>query len=280
MSRAIVLFSGGMDSVFCLYQAKQVFDEVECIFFDYGQRHLYAEWKAAWAIANHAGVFIHVEHLGRLIRSKSPLMDQQKPMDAFKDYAEAQAKLHDKIEPAFVPMRNSIFLDLAINYALCEGIKDIYSGISKEDGETVPDCSASWLTSYLITLATGLGMDADLRIRINAPLLMLGKPAAILEALHHYPGCYAAMAFSHTSYFGDFPPSRDHATVCREDAFDKAGVPDPLMVRAYLESKFTPKSGFFGKWDKAIARTHAFGFNPGNMWRCMEEFEKLVRESL
>ncbi len=142
MAKALILFSGGMDSTICLFQAKQCYEEVEALFFDYGQRHGRAEFCAAWKIAEHVGVPLTLMDMTKILSSKSPLTDKSKPMDVWQSYEEACKNLKGQIEPAFVPMRNTLFLDIAVNYAMCHGIRDIYLGISKEDGATVPDCSS------------------------------------------------------------------------------------------------------------------------------------------
>ena len=50
---AVVLLSGGLDSVTCLYWAKAHFDQVTAVSFNYGQRHN-SELNAAKKIADNA----------------------------------------------------------------------------------------------------------------------------------------------------------------------------------------------------------------------------------
>lgn len=287
MSKALVLFSGGVDSTFCLFHAKKHFDEVKTITFYYGQRHA-AEVQAAQAILTQVnGGYPPLTHLG-LYHKNCPLMDASLPMEVFENYEEAQQRLKGQIEPAFIPMRNSIFLDMAVNRAIVDDCYDIYIGVSKEDGDTVPDCTYTFLSSYQTLANVALGTakkSKDQHIAIHAPLLTLGKVNGIREAFN-YPGCYAAFAFSHTSYFGEYPPrARDHASVCREWAFAKAGVPDPLVVRAYLEGKMPlPKTSIYKamEWNNYLADID-YPYDEVTlpiMWEVMLRFENNVKRDL
>ena len=62
------------------------------------------------------------------------------------------------------------------------------------------------------------------------------KKSETVKLAMELPGCYEALAWSHTSYDGTFPPTdRNHSNVLRAQGFLEADRPDPLVVRAYHE---------------------------------------------
>ena len=72
-------------------------------------------------------------------------------------------------------------------------------------------------------------------IELHAPLIDYTK-AETVELAHTLPGCWNALKYSHTSYAGDYPPlDKNHASVLRAHGFEKAGLPDPLILRAFDE---------------------------------------------
>ncbi|MEL7089041.1 MAG: 7-cyano-7-deazaguanine synthase, partial [Planctomycetota bacterium] len=79
-----------------------------------------------------------------------------------------------------------------------------------------------------------MGFDTG-EFRIHTPLMNLTK-AETVHMAYEIPGCWDALAYSHTSYDGAYPPTgKDHATLLRAKGFFEAGLPDPLVLRAHRE---------------------------------------------
>jgi 7-cyano-7-deazaguanine synthase len=233
MAKAIVVFSGGQDSTTCLFWALAQEHQVHAVTFDYNQRHR-REIEAARTIVKLAGsqVTHEVIRVGPILKGTSPLISSSE----LEQYADHQS-LPGGIEKTFVPMRNQLFLTIAFNRAAVLKANMVVTGVAQEDYGGYPDCRKNFIEDLQITSNEGLGISRDDAnyIQIHTPLMNLNKKATVELALT-LPGCYEALAFSHTSYDGSYPPTgRDHATLLREKGFEEAGVPDPLVIRAYQE---------------------------------------------
>lgn len=232
---AVVVLSGGQDSTTCLYWAKHVgFKEVHAVTFDYGQRNS-QELDAARVVADMAQVDSHeIIEVGHLLKGASPLVDHSMELEQFDEVDDLPG---EGIQNTFVPMRNQLFLTVAANRAYVHKAGALVTGVSAVDSGGYPDCTAPFIQSIENSCNTGTftGRDgAPPPLSILTPLIHLTKAEAVKLALE-IPGCYEALAFSHTSYTGDFPPlAGDHATRLREKGFLEAMVPDPLFLRAYL----------------------------------------------
>ena len=118
-SQCLVVLSGGQDSTTCLYWAKERFDDVCTVTFDYGQRHR-IELASAEAIARLANVANHETiDIKGLMKSTSPLIDIHAPVGRYGSVEE----LPGGIEPTFIPCRNILFLTIAANRAVVRGIE-------------------------------------------------------------------------------------------------------------------------------------------------------------
>ena len=239
--RAVVVLSGGQDSTTCLFWALQLFDEVQAVTFDYGQRHN-IEVRAAhrvvmWA-RHHFGQPIHHEvvHLGNsILKGTSPLVSGEE----LEQY-ESPESLPGGLEKTFVPMRNQLFLTIAANRAYIFNARNLITGVSAEDYGGYPDCRPGFIHAVeeAANRGTFTGEPGTVSsLKIHTPLMYVDK-AGTAELSRSYDGLYPALAYSHTAYDGVFPPTgKDHASHLRNKGFEEAGIPDPLVLRAVLEGK-------------------------------------------
>lgn len=241
--KALVVLSGGQDSTTCLYWAKAQGWEVHAITFDYGQRHQ-REIDSAQTIGARAEVVSHeTVILGpRILKSTSPLVSDSK-LEQYKDHQ----SLPGGIEKTFVPTRNQLFLTVAANRAVDIGAKFLVTGVAQEDFAGYHDCREVFIRSLEHTTNLGIYGESTTefgrpiegvpRLHIMTPLMNLTKKQTV-ELATQLEGCYAALAHSHTAYDGVYPPTgKDHASLLRAKGFEEAGIPDPLVLRAYLEDE-------------------------------------------
>lgn len=235
VKKAILVLSGGQDSTTCGFWAKKDGMELHAITFDYGQRHV-IEIDAALRVGELLGVKSHeVISLPKgILQGTSPLVD---PTASLEQYADHNS-LPGGLEKTFVPMRNQLFLTIAANRAYVKDCGYLITGVCQEDSGGYPDCRLTFIESMEETCGYGTftGEDgAPGRLRILTPLMHVTKAQAVQLALN-LPGCFEALAFTHTSYDGQYPPNgSDHATLLRAKGFAQALLPDPLIVRAWAE---------------------------------------------
>jgi 7-cyano-7-deazaguanine synthase len=232
--KVMVVLSGGQDSTTCLYLAKRLGNQLHAVTFDYNQRHR-REIDAAVKIAEMAGVVSHeVVKLGPILKGTSPLVTNA-PLEQYADHN----SLPGGVEKTFVPMRNQLFLTLAANRAYVLGIYTLITGVSEEDYGGYPDCRRPFIRALTEACNKGTFCNPEFPglLRINTPLIHMSKKDEVLMSLD-LPGCYGALAWSHTGYDGVYPPTgKDHATLLRARGFEEAKVPDPLILRAVEEGQ-------------------------------------------
>jgi len=190
MSRALVVFSGGQDSTTCLGWAKNRFDEVETITFDYGQKHR-VEIEQARKIAE----ALHVKNTLLSLDAFSQLNDSAL-IDGSQDIG-AQHSVHTNLPASFVPNRNAIFFTLAHAFAQKQGIEHIIIGVNQTDYSGYPDCREPFVKA--LELALNLGSEAN--IAFHYPLMHLTKAETF--ALSKVEGVLdLVIDESHTCYNG------------------------------------------------------------------------------
>lgn len=235
--KVVVVLSGGQDSTTCLFWAKAQGFDIHTVTFDYGQRHS-RELDSAMLIAGLAGVDpykVEVITLGPVLKGTSPLVS-----DAKLEQYDNHNVLPGGLEKTFVPMRNQMFLTIAANRAYCIGASKLITGVCEEDFGGYPDCRRSFIDAFERASSIGtFNVDTGYiqGLEVITPLMKMTKAESVHLALD-LPGCYAALAYSHTAYDGQYPPTgNDHATLLRAKGFEQAGVPDPLVLRAVQESR-------------------------------------------
>lgn len=233
-NEALVVLSGGQDSTICLFWARERFEAIHALSFDYGQRHR-IELEAAQKTAALAGVASHeIVELGAILEGRSPLVNEDEELEQYADFASMTGTIGDRVELTFVPMRNALFLTLAANRAICKNIHHLVTGVCEADTANYPDCRQQFIEAQQAAVNEALGVHF---FQIHTPLMRLNKAESIKLALD-LPGAYEALAWSHTAYDGQYPPvGKDHATLLRTWGFEQAGVPDPLIIRAWREGK-------------------------------------------
>lgn len=236
-TKALVVLSGGQDSTTCLAWAQKCYDEVYAITFDYNQRHK-IEIDAAIKIAHIIGIRSHeIVTLGPILQGKSPLTDPNAPLEKYESHEQMDKIIGDRRELTFVPMRNALFLTIAANRAEVLGATDIITGVCQMDNANYDDCREVFISAAENYINTALGHDhrGTSPIRLISPLMLKSKAETVKMALL-LPGCYEALAYSHTSYDGTYPPTdNNHSNVLRAEGFQEAGYPDPLVLRAWYE---------------------------------------------
>lgn len=260
MTKALVILSGGQDSTTCLFQAKQLHEEVHAITFNYGQRHA-IEIESAKKVASMAEVASHeIVDVPNILISSSPLVCGSQ-LEKYENYNQMDGVIGNRRELTFVPMRNALFLTLAANRAEAKRINTLYTGVCQMDNANYDDCRQIFINATFQYINTALGhdhRDPENAIKIETPLMQLSKADTVRLALK-LPGCWEALAYSHTSYDGNYPPiDNNHSNILRAHGFEEAGYPDPLVVRAWFENLMDLPSTM--NYDHLRDLTHNGGF--------------------
>ena len=133
-SRAVVIYSGGMDSFTLLHKVRQ-HHEVSALSFDYGQRHNNKELNCARDVCKELNLLhkvIDITSINELLQGSSlTCMDIDVPEGHYTE---------ETMKSTVVPNRNMIFLSLAIGYAISVGADKVFYGAHAGDHAIYPDC--------------------------------------------------------------------------------------------------------------------------------------------
>ena len=220
---AVVLLSGGLDSMVAAGIARERGFRINALTIDYNQRHR-REIDAARQIARTLGALRHVILPLDLRRfGGSALTD---------DLAVPKGGLGDEIPITYVPARNLIFLSLTLGWAEPLGVHDIFIGVNALDYSGYPDCRPEFIASFARTadLATRDGIEGR-PFAIHTPLQHWTKARIAQEA--HRLGLDPAMSWScYDPAPGGFACGLCDSCRLRRAGFAEAGLADGTVYAA------------------------------------------------
>ena len=165
---AVILLSGGLDSMVTAALARERGYALHALTIDYGQRHA-RELQSAKTIARALGVERHVELPLDLTRFGGSALtaDIDVPKSGVGE---------DSIPVTYVPARNLVFLALTTAFAESSGARDIFIGVNALDYSGYPDCRPEFIASFAETarLGTKQGVEGA-PFTIHAPLQHMTK---------------------------------------------------------------------------------------------------------
>ena len=205
MSKALVVLSGGQDSVTCLGLAIGQHEEVHAIGFSYGQRHA-IELGCASDICLRYNVPFKVVDLN--------LLKEVTTSALFADSEKNVTGTHERLTnlpSTFVPNRNALFLTVAHAYAQTIEADTIYTGVCETDYSGYPDCRAD----FIQRLETTLNLGYQTNIKIKTPLMYLTKAETFAMAMR-CDFLEEVLESSHTCYVGNRTLKHDWGYGCGE----------------------------------------------------------------
>ena len=214
--KAVVLVSGGLDSVTALAIAQEQGFECYALSVDYGQRHS-SELDAAKRVTQAAGVPLKILPLDMRAIGGSALTDD---IDVPEGGTEG-------IPVTYVPARNTIMLSLALAHAEVLGANDIFIGVNAVDYSGYPDCRPEYIEAFqqMARLATKAAVEGA-EMTIHTPLIDLTK-AEIIQAGTRLGVDYALTVSCYQADEEGRACGVCDSCLIRRDGFTAAGVDDP-----------------------------------------------------
>ncbi len=228
--KAVVLFSGGLDSTTALYWAHREFQEVYAIVIDYSQRHN-IETEMARKTAEKLDTHLHFIHFPLKDIVHSALIDTDREIPE----SLAASKNEKGVPHTYVPFRNGIFLSLAAAFAESRDIRHLITGFNLIDTPDYPDTTETFTRKMEAAINQGTSASITGKpFKVHTPLIGKSKKE-IVEMGMELDTDYS---YSVSCYRGDeIPCLKCPSCDIRQGAFHQLNLEDPLITRLKKEGK-------------------------------------------
>lgn len=232
--KAVVAFSGGIDSTLCLYDAIKRFgkENVYGVGVYYGQKHV-VEIHHASKIAKECGVsFQYLDISGVYTRIDCPLIEGSSSDIVHASYEEQISKNGSGPVSTYVPNRNMVIISLLGAY--CGKFKDeecvIILGAQSGDSDNFcyPDCTKEFYDAC----EKCLHIATYGKVKLEFPLQNMTKAQIVKKCLEYN----VPLQYTYSCYEGGLQPCGKCATcIERAKAFKEVGVKDPALEVTFEE---------------------------------------------
>ncbi len=219
--KALILYSGGLDSTTVLHHALSQNYHCTALTIDYNQRHSY-EVKSSQEYLKQENIDGLVFKIDLSQIGGSALTDSK---------LKVPMEYQPGIPITYVPARNTIFLSIASAYAEKLSISEIFIGVNQIDYSGYPDCRPEFIDSIqsTINLGTKVGVNGK-SISINAPLINMSKREIIQY------GTELGVDYSRTVSCYQLDSEGRACGKCdsckfRKEGFESAGIEDPTRYK-------------------------------------------------
>jgi 7-cyano-7-deazaguanine synthase len=212
--KAVIILSGGPDSVTVAYWAKEQGYDVSAITFNYGQK-AQIEIKRAREIVDGLEIehqVVDLSNLSQIYQGVTSLVD--KGLDVSSEFT----------DPIIVPFRNGVFMAVTVAFADGVDANHIYYGAHSSDEPFYPDCRREFYEAF--QEAARLGTERE--IFISSPYSDKKKSEVLAEAVR----LGVPLDVTWSCYLN----GPTHCGVCescnnRKNAFREAGIEDPTEYK-------------------------------------------------
>ena len=217
--KALVVFSGGLDSTTLLYYAINHFDEVETLSFTYGSKHNDMEHYYALKTCeklNIKNTLISLDFISQYFKS-----------DLLKSGGEIPEGMYneDNMKSTVVPFRNGIMLAIAAGFAESNDIDILLLGNHSGDHAIYPDCRPE----FIANIAGAIKEGTEKKIRVISPFCDMSKTDIVKMG--------EELGVDYSLTYSCYKGGEKHCGKCgtcteRKESFEQAGVIDPTEYEA------------------------------------------------